>query len=75
MQVITRLRGKLRTKTYNGAPPEFLLCSGVAPGLTRSGKSSERTALFRVGSATIEKVPEMDLNGMLLQQLMPAFDP
>ena len=31
--------------------------------------------MLRVGSTTIEKVFEMDLNGMSLQQLMPAFDP
>ncbi len=30
--------------------------------------------MFRVGSTTIEKVHEMDLNGMTLSQLMPAFD-
>lgn len=30
--------------------------------------------MFRVGLTTIEKVHEMDLNGMTLSQLMPAFD-
>jgi glyoxylase-like metal-dependent hydrolase (beta-lactamase superfamily II) len=30
--------------------------------------------MFRIGSTTIEKVHEMDLNEMTLQQLMPAFD-
>ncbi len=30
--------------------------------------------MFRVGSTTIEKVHEMDMNGMSLRQLMPAFD-
>lgn len=30
--------------------------------------------MFRIGSATIVKVHEMDLNGMTLQQLMPGFD-
>lgn len=30
--------------------------------------------MFRIGSTTVQKVHEMDLNGMTLQQLMPDFD-
>jgi glyoxylase-like metal-dependent hydrolase (beta-lactamase superfamily II) len=30
--------------------------------------------MFKIGSSIIEKVHEMDLNAMSLQQLMPAFD-
>lgn len=30
--------------------------------------------MFRIGSTTIEKVHEMDLNGMMLEELLPALD-
>ena len=30
--------------------------------------------MFKLGSSTVQKVVEMDLNGMTLQQLMPALD-
>ena len=30
--------------------------------------------MFKMGSTTIEKVVDMDLNGMTLQKLLPALD-
>ena len=30
--------------------------------------------MFNLGSSTVQKVFEMDLNGMMLQQLMPTMD-